>query len=361
MSSTITSLYETTIYQMAFPDHVHDLVKFKFDNPQLLIIDYFERQLIDLYKCRYPQDINLKNYKQFYKEYTLDKPFESLGSWVFYPWKNSLVHLLPELEFIEVRTNRNQLKLEPQEQALLATKTVGIIGLSIGQSIAVTLAMERIAGSLKLADFDSLDLSNLNRLRSSVFNLGENKAILAAREIAEIDPYIHVEVFDQGLTSDNMSSFFEGSKPLDILLEVCDGFEMKVQSRLQARNYNIPVIMETNDRCMLDIERFDLEPERPLFHGLINDDEINQMTEWTPQQKMEVLFKIVNFQELSTGMKKSLPEIGKTLKSWPQLASEVMLGAGVSSWAARKVLLGHSIQSGRHYIDLEKQILNSNS
>ncbi|MFZ4262050.1 ThiF family adenylyltransferase [Sphingobacterium sp. HJSM2_6] len=361
MSSTITSFYRTIIYQMNNPIHVLELDKFKIDNPNLLIIDYLERQVIDLYKCRFPQDISLQNYPIFYQEYVQDQPLEKLGSWVYYPWKNALIHLLPETDFIEVRTNRNQLKLEPEEQALLSTKTIGIIGLSIGQSIAVTIAMERIGGTLKLADFDSLDLSNLNRLRSSVFNLGENKAILAAREIAEIDPYINVEVYDKGLTSETIAQFFNGNQPLDLLIEVCDGFEMKVQSRLHARQYGIPVIMETNDRCMLDIERFDLEPERPLFHGLIDDTQLDTMDSWSPQQKMEVLFKIVNFQELSLGMKKSLPEIGKTLKSWPQLASEVMLGAGVTSWAARKLLLNQPIISGRHYIDLENQIIKSNS
>jgi hypothetical protein len=27
--------------------------------------------------------------------------------------------------------------------------------------------------------------------------------------------------------------------------------------------------METSDRGVLDVERFDLEPDRPIFHGLL--------------------------------------------------------------------------------------------
>src|SRR5690606_9457704 len=71
-------------------------------------------------------------------------PLQDYGAWVYYPWNRSLVHLLDEEEFISVRTNRNMLKIKPEEIALLQKKTIGIIGLSVGQSIALTIAMERI-------------------------------------------------------------------------------------------------------------------------------------------------------------------------------------------------------------------------
>jgi hypothetical protein len=75
-----------------------------------------------------------------------------------------------------------------------------------------------------------------------------------------------------------------------------------------------------------------------------------------PASKMGLLMKIVNADHLSDRMKSSLPEIGKTLKSWPQLASEVVLGGAVVAWASRKLLLNKEIPSGRYYIDLEKII-----
>src|SRR5690606_25672346 len=115
-------------------------------------------------------------------------PYE-YGVWVYYPWSHRLVHLLDEKEFVEVRTNRNQYKITPEEQALLATKKIGVIGLSVGQSIALSLAMERLFGELRLADFDVLELSNMNRIRAGAQDLGLSKVVVAAREIAEIDPY----------------------------------------------------------------------------------------------------------------------------------------------------------------------------
>ena len=85
------------------------------------------------------------------------------------------MHVLSENDFIKIRTNRNQLKITPQEQQLLQQKTIGIIGLSVGQSVALTMVMERMCGKIKLADFDELDLSNLNRLRSGLHNIGVKK------------------------------------------------------------------------------------------------------------------------------------------------------------------------------------------
>ena len=52
------------------------------------------------------------------------------------------------------------------------------------------------------------------------------------------------------------------------IMEVCDGLDMKIISRFKAREFGVPVVMDTNDRGMLDIERFDLEPQRPILHGL---------------------------------------------------------------------------------------------
>ena len=57
-----------------------------------------------------------------------------------------------------------------------------------------------MCGELRLADFDRLELSNLNRVPATVLDLGLNKAEVAARRIAELDPYLRLRVLDAGLT-----------------------------------------------------------------------------------------------------------------------------------------------------------------
>ncbi len=106
-----------------------------------------------------------------------------------------------------VRTDRNRNKITSDEQALLATKKVGVIGLSVGQSVSLALTQERSFGELRLADYDTLDLSNLNRIRSGVHQLGLKKVVNVAREIAEIDPFLKVTCFPEGITTDNIERF----------------------------------------------------------------------------------------------------------------------------------------------------------
>ena len=105
-------------------------------------------------------------------------------------------------------------------------------GLSVGHVIAHTLAAQGLCGALRLADFDGLELSNLNRVPATLFDIGVNKAMVTARRIAELDPYLPVEVLDAGLTHDTVDEFLDG---LDIVVEECDSLDMKALVREAAK------------------------------------------------------------------------------------------------------------------------------
>lgn len=279
---------------------------------------------------------------------------QEYGSWVWYPWSGRLVHLLPREEFRLVRTDRNRGRIDRTQQRRLLGCRVGIVGLSVGSSAALTFAMEGLAGSFKLADFDSLSVSNLNRLRAGVHQLGLNKCVLAARQMLEIDPWLDIEIYPGGLTDDTMEEFFSGgSGPLDLLVEECDTPYVKVAAREHARARRIPVVMDANDRGLLDVERFDLEPHRPLLHGLLGGTTSQDLTDLTHEQAVEVILTMVDRDRLSPELTAAIAEIGTTLSSWPQLASGVALGGALTAEAARHILLGRPRPSGRFYTDLE--------
>jgi hypothetical protein len=129
--------------------------------------DEIYSQLQELVKMKNPAvRIKPEEYPELIQKHLGGRDIHSYGVWVYYPWSRRLVHMLDEEEFIKVRSNRNQYKITLKEQEILSTKRIGIIGLSVGQSIALTLAMERGFGELRLTDFDTLELSNLNRIRS---------------------------------------------------------------------------------------------------------------------------------------------------------------------------------------------------
>jgi hypothetical protein len=276
---------------------------------------------------------------------------------VYFPWLNQLVHLLPELEFIEVRTDRNRNKITREEQRLLSAARIGIVGLSVGQASAVTMALEGVGRRFRLADYDQLGLTNLNRLRGGVHQLGMNKCHLAAQQMFEIDPYLDIEIEPDGITPDGIDRFLgDGATRLDVLVEECDDVAIKLQLRLAARARGIPVVMETSDRGLIDIERFDLEPERPLLHGRVEGVDPAHLASLSMPEKIELLLRIIDADGLSPRAAASMPEIRRTLSTWPQLGSAVALGGALVTDIVRRILLGELQCSGRFYVDLERLI-----
>ena len=279
----------------------------------------------------------------------LDEP----ARWVYYPWRRAVVRLLGPRAFTRVRLDRNRPKLTTDEQHRLRGLRVGIVGASAGHSVAHVIAMEGLAGELRLADFDTVALTNLNRLPVSVLDLGINKAIVAARRIGEIDPYVSMLVLSEGLTPENLDRFLDG---LDVVIEECDSLDMKYLVREAARARRIPVIMETSDRGVLDVERFDLEPDRPLFHGLLGDMTAERLASLTLVEKGPYLLRLLGTAEVSARGAVTFFELGTTITGWPQLASEVTLGAASVATALRHLALGADLPSGRVRIDLEEAL-----
>lgn len=339
-------------------DSDYRLIRELLQKSNPIVTDEIRDQLKELVKLRNPSERIMEDHADHAITEILDGcPIDYYGLWVYYPWSNRMVHLLPEDEFIEVRTNRNHYKISPKEESILAGKRIGLIGLSVGQSVAVTMAMERGFGELRIADFDRLELTNLNRIRTGVHNLGVPKVISVAREIMEIDPFLKVKCFMEGLTEDNMDDFFEENGKLDLLIDECDGLDIKVLARWKAKSLGIPVVMEASDRGMVDVERFDLDPERPILHGLIEDLRPEKLKELkTNEDKIPYMLDIVGPETISTRAKASMLEIGETISTWPQLASAVTLGGGITADVVRRILLDQFHGSGRYYMDVEEII-----
>jgi molybdopterin/thiamine biosynthesis adenylyltransferase len=324
--------------------------------PGIIVHDEILAQVEEYVKATHPARVFTKDeLTKAAIQHMGDVAAEEYGVWVYYPWSEKLVHLLDETEFVEVRTNRNQYKITPPEKELLSKKKIGVIGLSVGQSIALTIAMERLCGELRIADFDVIELSNLNRIRTGVHNLGLAKTVAVAREIKEMDPFFKVTCYHEGITNQNLDDFLTKDGKLDILVDECDSLDIKIRCRLVARENKIPVIMDTSDRGMLDIERFDLEPSRPILHGLIDHLDINKVSEAkTNEEKIPFVMAILSVDTISKRMKYSMGEVRKTITTWPQLASSVVMGGGLSADTCRRILLDEFHDSGRYFIDTEE-------
>ena len=273
--------------------------------------------------------------------------------WVHYPWRRTLVRLLGPRSFRALRLDRNRNKITQEEQERLGRLRIGVVGLSVGHTIAYTLALEGICGELRLADFDNIELSNLNRIPATVLDLGLNKAVVVSRRIAELDPYIEIALSPEGLTAVNVEPFVDG---LDLLVEECDSLDLKLLVRAAARRAGIPVVMETSDRGLFDVERFDLEPDRPVFHGLLGDTDPADLVGLSTHEKVPYVLRILEAEHLSSRMAASMAEIDETLTTWPQLGGDVTLGGATVAAAVRRFGRGERLASGRIRIDLDAQL-----
>ena len=269
--------------------------------------------------------------------------------WAYYAWRRAVVAVLGPRGFRAVRLDRNRNVITADEQSRLGELRIGVVGLSAGHVIAHTLAAQGLCGLLRLADFDHLELSNLNRVPATVFDIGLNKAEVAARRIAELDPYLPVEIMDKGLTLDTVDEFLDG---LNIVVEECDSLDMKAIVRERARARGIPVLMATSDRGLIDVERFDLEPQRPILHGLLGDVDPASLARMTSGQKVPYLVRLLEAEHLSGRLVASVVEIDRILSTWPQVSGDVVLGATVIAEAVRRIGLGEDLRSGRTRLDI---------
>jgi len=259
------------------------------------------------------------------------------------------VAVLGPRAFRAVRLDRNRNMITAEEQTRLAALRIGVAGLSAGHVIAHTLAAQGLCGELRLADFDCIELSNLNRVPATVLDLGLNKAEAAARRIAELDPYVPVRVLDVGLTVDTVDEFLTG---LDVVVDECDSLDMKVILRERARARRIPVLMATSDRGLLDVERYDLEPQRPILHGLLGELDVAELSGMSSREKVPYMLRFLEAEQLSPRSAASLVEVDRTLSTWPQVSGDVVLGATAIAEAVRRLGLGEDLRSGRIRLDV---------
>lgn len=303
-------------------------------DPVIELIDHHEEQLDELRRLRPPPDPEL---------------VAERCRWAYYPWRRTVVAVLAPRAFRAVRLDRNRSMITTEEQTRLGALRIGVVGLSVGHVIAHTLAAQGLCGELRLADFDRVELSNLNRLPATVLDLGLNKAEVAARRIAELDPYLLVRVLEVGLTVDTVDEFLDG---LDVVVDECDSLDMKVILRERARARRIPVLMATSDRGLVDVERFDLEPRRPILHGLLGELDVALLSGMSSREKVPHMLRFLEAEELSPRVAASVVEIDRTLSTWPQLAGDVVLGATAIAEAVRRIGLGEDLRSGRTRIDV---------
>ena len=279
------------------------------------------------------------------------------GVWVYLPWSGKLVHILEKNKYNITRISRNNPFIGPADQKKLEKLKIGIAGLNVGNPGAVCMALGGVGNSFKLADFDTLSLTNLNRFRAGLSDLGKNKARLTAEQMYEVNPYLKIELFEEGIQDSKIDSFL--LKPrIDILIEETDNLPLKIKIRERARMHGIPVLMVTGNgsNVIVDVERFDKDNTLPLMSGFLKESVIETVKEGPKDFDTKILLArdFMGSKFLVPKLRESFSQIGKSLAGIPQLGEASFMRGAVLSYFTRAIFSDkNSISSGRYVVELD--------
>jgi len=132
---------------------------------------------------------------------------------------------LPELNRDEIARYSRHLILDEvgmEGQRRLKGSSVLCIGTGgLGSPLLMYLAAAGV-GRIGIVDFDVVDTSNLQRqVLHGTSTVGVPKVQSAASRIADINPHVQVDIFEEALTSENAIRIFE---PYDVVVDGTDNF-----------------------------------------------------------------------------------------------------------------------------------------
>lgn len=338
------------------------LEKLVGNNPVINVIDSYDEQFaelqlsLDAFLYRANENVQINSIKDKLSTHYAKRKSWEMGAWVYYPWRQELVHVLAEPDFTSLRTIRNRDLITTSEQEKLYNFSVACVGMSVGSASALSLVLSGASKKLKLADGAVISGSNLNRIMTGVTSVGLEKSLVIARAAYEMNPFIEVNRLSK-ITSSSIGDLFDKPWHIAAVIDEIDDLEIKIRLRLEAKKRKLPVIMATElaDSVMLDIERFDLEPTRPLFHGLVPDiEKIIGRKDMNNREWQKHAASIIQAKNMPVILQKSLLKIGTSIVTHPQLGSTVMMTGGVTTYAIKQIALGRPLPSGRTNISLDK-------
>lgn len=110
--------------------------------------------------------------------------------------------------------------------AKIKKATVLVVGLGGVGGYAVEALVRSGVGNLIIVDYDTIDISNLNRqIITNTNNIGKLKTEEMCKRIISINPEARVDVVNMKLDSDNLEEIFKYK--FDALIDCCDTIRVK--------------------------------------------------------------------------------------------------------------------------------------
>ena len=123
--------------------------------------------------------------------------------------------MITEADFAEAVDSRSNRPI----YELMKSASVGIAGCGgLGSNIAAALARSGV-GHLAIADFDTVELSNINRQLYSLSHIGKKKVSALSDILLQINPFCRITAHDLRITAENCAGIFSDC---GIIIEALD-------------------------------------------------------------------------------------------------------------------------------------------
>lgn len=123
----------------------------------------------------------------------------------------------------------------------LATCHVTVVGLGAVGSYALEVLARSGVGHLRLIDFDTVGITNINRqLLATESSLGRKKVLVARERVLDINPLAQVEALDLFAHEETLDVIL--AQPIDLLIDAIDSLTPKLALLERAWKQGVPVI-----------------------------------------------------------------------------------------------------------------------
>jgi len=223
---------------------------------------------------------------------------------------------------------------------ILGRKTVTLVGLGAVGGYALEGLCRSGIGTLRLVDFDRVEISNFNRQILAVEdNLGKLKSDCARERVWQINPDCTVQTFPLFLESSNMDTVLKN--PGDLVIDAIDSLDAKADLLEYCWTRNIPVLSSmgaARKRNPLGLNRADLMDTQvcPLAKKLRL-----KLKKRGVGRGIGVIFSREKPSDLPPTLS---PEKGERAPMGSYPAVTAMFGLNLSQWAL-EILLGDSIET----------------
>lgn len=179
--------------------------------------------------------------------------------------------------------NRLEYLIGNDNVELLKTKKVLIVGLGGVGGFAVEALVRSGIGNITLVDYDTIDITNLNRQIIALHStIGLKKTTAFKERILNINKDCNITILDLFLDSSNYKEII--TDDYDFIIDCCDSLEAKKLLLLESYNKKIPFIgcmgtankMDPSKLEIIDIRKTINDPIARIMRKFVKDNKLNQ-------------------------------------------------------------------------------------